>query len=44
MADDIRGFIAALELDRPVVLGHSVGGDQPKAVTKAIRDCLSDVL
>ncbi len=26
MADDIRGFIDAQELDRPVVLGHSMGG------------------
>ena len=26
MADDIRGFIEAAALDRPVVLGHSMGG------------------
>ena len=26
MADDIRGFIDAQELERPVVLGHSMGG------------------
>lgn len=26
MADDIRGFISAQDLDRPVVLGHSMGG------------------
>ncbi|MCY3923749.1 MAG: alpha/beta hydrolase [Chloroflexi bacterium] len=26
MADDIRGFIDAQQLDRPVVVGHSMGG------------------
>ena len=26
MADDIRGFIEATALDRPVVIGHSMGG------------------
>ncbi len=35
MADDIRGFIAALGLDRPLVIGHSMGG--MNAMTFAAR-------
>ncbi len=35
MADDIRAFIESLELDRPVVMGHSMGG--MNAMTFAAR-------
>ena len=40
MADDIRGFIEAARLDRPVVLGHSMGGMNAMTFAAAHPDSL----